>query len=201
MTTPPTNKGKEFPREPLTADEVRELFQAIPPNSSIGRRNRAILAVMYGAGLRISEVLALRPSNINIDGGSIRVLRGKGGKSRTAAINDAALVHVVRWVDRRKELRLPGSGSLMCTLAGGPVSPRYVRDMLNRAKAKTGVEKRVHPHGLRHTHASDLESNGVKVTEIQAQLGHSSLNTTAVYLGDISPTTRIENIRKRATEL
>jgi integrase/recombinase XerD len=90
---------------------------------------------------------------------------------------------------------------LFCTLDGEPVDPRYVRAMLQRAARRAGIEKRVHPHGLRHTHAKELEQEGIPVSEIQDQLGHVSLNTTAVYLKSISPSARISKIRNRRASL
>lgn len=197
---PPTNSGRTFPAEILSADEARTLLHAPSGRAPTGIRNRALIAVMYGAGLRLSETLALKPSDVDIDGGSIRVLHGKNDKPRTAGIDDGALMHVTRWIAARKALGIK-SRVLMCTLTGEALSPRYVRAMLGRAATKASIDKRVHPHGLRHTHAAELEAAGFTVSEIQQQLGHSSLNTTAVYLNHISPSARIAKIRQRRTAL
>jgi len=197
---PPTNSGKKFPSEILTAEEARSLLYAPNERPSTGLRNRAIIAVMYGAGLRLAESLALKPSDVNLDASEIRVLHGKGDKSRTAGIDVGAIVHIARWIDRRKALHISGR-VLLCTLEGGPLSPRYVRSMLVRMATRAGIDKRVHPHGLRHTHAVELELDGFTVTEIQQQLGHSHLNTTAVYLNHHSPSARIAKIRNRRSQL
>jgi site-specific recombinase XerD len=79
-------KGVKYPPEPLTGDEVRTLIDAIPKRTTTGKRNRALLAVLYRSGLRISEALSLKPSDI--DGLTIRVLHGKGDEARTTSIDD-----------------------------------------------------------------------------------------------------------------
>ena len=200
MTAPPTNAGKTYPSEILTPDEARALLYAPSNRAPTGLRNRALIATMYGAGLRLAEVLALRPTDVNLDAASIRILHGKGDKARTVGIDEGALLHIARWTDTRRTLGIKGK-VLMCTLDGGELSPRYVRAMLVRAAGRAGVVKRVHPHGLRHTHAAELEASGFTVSEIQQQLGHASLNTTAVYLNHISPSARVSKIRQRRSIL
>lgn len=200
MTAPPTNAGKSFPAEILSREEARALLYAPSRRAPTGQRNRALIAVMYGAGLRVAEALALKPSDVDLDGGAIRVLHGKGDKPRTAGIDDGALLHVSRWVDTRRSAHIR-SRLLFCTLDGRPMDPRYVRAMLVRSADRAGIDKRVHPHGLRHTHAAELEAAGFTVSEIQQQLGHTNLNTTARYLNHISPSARIAKIRQRRSEL
>ena len=151
--TPPPNKGHKYPAEPLTAEEVSLLLRGCSLRAPTGIRNRALIAVMYRAGLRVSEALALRPADVNTADGTLRVLHGKGDKARTVGLDSGALDAVARWADRRREYGFR-NGPLFCTLDGGPLSAGYVRDMLKRQRAKAGIEKRVHPHGLRHTHAA-----------------------------------------------
>lgn len=196
----PTNRGKKFPAEILTEQEVKALLYATNDRCPTGLRNRALIATLYGAGLRIQEALDLRPADVNVQEQSIRILHGKGDEARFVGIDQGALVHVVRWIDARKVLRLPGR-ILFCTLGGGPIAQSYVRAMLGRMRHRAGIDKRVHPHGLRHTHATELERAGVAVTVIQKQLGHTHLNTTATYLDHISPSARITQIGQRRTEL
>lgn len=200
MTAPPTNSGVTFPKEVLTETEARALLHAPSTRAPTGLRNRATIAIMYGSGLRLAEALALRPVDVDIEELSIRVLHGKNDKPRTVGIDAGALVHVVRWIDARKVLRIPGK-VLLCTLDGGPLQPRYVRAMLTRYADRVGIDKRVHPHGLRHTHAAELERQGFTVSEIQQQLGHSNLHTTATYLNHISPSARIRKIANRRSVL
>lgn len=196
MTPPPANSGETFPAEPLTEAEARALLLAPSHRAPTGLRNRALIAVLYGAGLRISEALALKPSDVDVDGTTIRVLHGKGDKARTVPIDNGALVHVARWIDARQRLGLRGR-VLFCTLDGTALQGRYVRAMLVRMAARAGIEKRVHPHGLRHTFAVELEREGFTVTEIQRALGHANLATTATYLNHLSAGALVEKVRHR----
>lgn len=188
------------PAETLTHDEMRALLRAPSLRAPTGVRNRALMATLYGAGLRCAEALSLRTIDVDLDAGSIRVLHGKNDWTRTVAILDSALIHIDRWMVQRKELGLPGR-TLFCTLNGDPVSDRYVRAMTARMAKRAGIERRVHPHALRHTHAAELEANGITVTEIQQQLGHRWLNTTQTYLNHICPSQRIARIRAVGAEL
>ncbi|MGH3925094.1 MAG: tyrosine-type recombinase/integrase, partial [Pseudonocardiaceae bacterium] len=125
----------------------------------------------------------------------IRVRHGKGGKARTVGIDDGSCAVIGRWLDLlRRRLRSP---ALFCTLTGRPLQPRYVRAMLSRYAARAGIDKRVHPHGLRHTHAAELAAEGVPVNVIPAQLGHALLKTTSVYLAHIAPAEVIARMSAR----
>lgn len=192
--------GRKFPAEILSPEEVRQLLYAPNDRYPTGLRNRALIATLYGAGLRIQEALDLRPTDIDVEERSIRILHGKNDKARFAGIDQGALLHVVRWIDARRARGTRGK-TLFCTLAGAPLNQRYVRAMLGRMATRAGIDKRVHPHGLRHTHATELERAGFTVTEIQQQLGHTHLNTTAIYLNHISPSARISKIGERRSVL
>jgi len=180
------NKGHKYPAEPLTRAEVAALLRQCSVKAPTGIRNRALIAVMYRAGLRISEALALRPADVNQADGTLRVLHGKGDKSRTVGLDAGAMDTVARWMDRRRDFGFR-NGPLFCTLAGTSMSDRYVRNMLKRITAKAGLEKRVHPHGLRHTHAAELVREGTPINVIRDQLGHSSLAVTDRYLRNVAP--------------
>jgi len=104
---------------------------------------------------------------------------------------------VSQWVDRRKALGLNGRQVLICTLKGGPVHPTYVRVLLRRLAEKAGIEKRVHPHGLRHTHAAELAAEGAPMNVVQKQLGHASLAVTSRYLDHVAPQALIDRLRER----
>lgn len=199
---PLTTVGRKFPPEALSEVEARRLVLAPSGRAPTGVRNRALMAVMYGSGLRCAEALALKPSDVDLESGWVRVLHGKGDASRTVGIDGGCIVHVVRWVETRRALGVPSRGRrLFCTLSGGPVDPRYVRAMVARYGVRAGIEKRVHPHGLRHTYAVELERSGFTVSEIQRLLGHKSLDTTATYLDHVSPSDLIEKVRNRRSVL
>ncbi|MEN8115017.1 MAG: tyrosine-type recombinase/integrase, partial [Actinomycetota bacterium] len=193
----PANKGVRYPAEVLTPDEVRRLIAACSETSSLGLRHRALITVMYRAGLRCSEALALRTKDLDLQAGSLAVLHGKGDRRRTVGIDRGAIQIVEAWVERRTELGLPTDAPLFCTLRGTPIPPSQIRTLLPRLAAKAGISKRVHPHGLRHTHAYELMMEGVEMPIIQAQLGHLSLATTNTYLAHIAPKEVIETIHKR----
>lgn len=192
----PPNYGRTFPPEILTENEIAALLRGCSQTAPTGIRNRALITVMYRSGLRIGETLALRLADIDPAKGSIRVLHGKGNKARTVGIDDGALAVLQRWIDTRRRYGFR-NGPLFCTLQGGRVSDRYVRDMLQRCRKRAGLEKRIHPHGLRHTHAAELADEGVPVTVIRDQLGHSSVAVTDRYLKGVAPSRVIAIGRNR----
>jgi site-specific recombinase XerD len=179
------NKGRDFPAEVLTTDEVTAIISQCSAKARTGIRNRALLMLLYRSGLRVSEALALKPSDVNLSDRTIRVLNGKGGKTTTRGFHAEATDALARWLDTRKQLGLR-NGPLFCTLDGGALHPQYVRNLLHRLAPKAGVDKRVHPHGFRHTFAVELEHAGVPVTIISKLLGHSSTAVTARYLDHLT---------------
>lgn len=174
-----------YPAEPLTPEEVAAIIGACSARSRTGIRNRALLTLLYRSGLRISEALALKPSDLSMADHSARVLHGKGNKATVRGFHRSADDALARWIDTRRALGFR-SAPLFCTLDGDALSDRYVRDMLKRAAAKAGVDKRVHPHGLRHTYADELRKAGADVVTISKLLGHSSIAVTARYLDHLS---------------
>jgi len=192
-----SNKGRRFPAEILTSAEAINLLKACNARCPSGARNRAILTLGYRAGLRVSEVLRLAKKDIDLAGGLIRVLNGKGGKSRTVPLDFATCATVERWVNRRKALGLGRRRRLFCTLKGGPILSGYIRALMPRLARKAGIEKRCHFHVLRHSFAAELSAEGVPVAEIQALLGHSSLATTSRYVAHLAPAELIKRIHNR----
>ena len=191
----PPNKGRKLPPELLTADDVRALLAACSTTAATGRRNRALLVVLYRAGLRLDEALALTPAGVDAAAGVLHV--GHRGTGRVAGIDPGALAIVEEWLKVRAGLGLAEDAPLFCTLAGGPLHPAYVRQLLPRLAAKAGIDKRVHASGLRHTHAAELAAEGLPVEVIQAQLGHESLASTDRYLKRIPPTDRLAALQRR----
>ncbi len=170
---PPANKGQRYPAEILTPDEVKALIRACSGRAPTGIRNRGVIVVLYRGGLRISEALALKLKDLDRDAGTIRVLHGKGDRARTVGLDPTAFAVIDRWLDRRSSLGINSRALLFCTLDGKPLATAYVRALLPRLAKRAGIEKRVHAHGLRHTHAAELAREGVPVNMIQAQLGHA----------------------------
>jgi len=161
------------------------------------QRNRALIALLYRAGLRINEALSLYPKDLELTDGSVRVLHGKGDRSRTFGLDPGAVAIIERWLDARSYLGLSGRHPVFCTLKGHRMTDAYVRVMLKRLGARAGIDKRVHAHGLRHTHAAQLRAEGVDIAIISRQLGHSSIATTARYLDHLAPRAVIEAMRSR----
>jgi site-specific recombinase XerD len=192
----PANGARKRAVELLTRAEVAALLRQCSTTAPTGIRNRALITIMYAAGLRVNEALDLKGADVNPANGTIRVLHGKGDKARTASIDDGSMALVQRWMDARARLGLR-QGKLFCTLAGGDLSDVYVRSMMSRIARKAGIDKRVHPHALRHAHAAELAAEGVPVNVIQAQLGHAHLSTTDVYLRHIAPADVIAMGRSR----
>jgi site-specific recombinase XerD len=185
-----------MPAEPLSRAEADALVAVISRRSLTGRRNRALATVLYRAGLRIGEALALKASDVDPDASTIRVLRGKGAKARTVGLDPGAMATVLRWTEARAAAGIR-TGPLFCTLAGRPLSRQYVSAMLKRQAAKAGIDKRVHPHGLRHTHGAELAAEHVPVNVISKQLGHSSSAVTARYIDHIAPAEVIAAMQAR----
>jgi site-specific recombinase XerD len=193
--------ARRFPAEPLTLADVEALRAACSRRAPTGIRNRALLAVLFRSGLRISEALALYPKDLDPAGGSLRVLHGKGDKARTAPLPADAADAIDRWLECRKRLRLTGRHPLFCTLKGEPLWDSYVRTLCKRLAAKAGVEKRVHPHGFRHGWALGQVESGTSLPVIQQLLGHSSLSTTATYVSDIAPAKAVAEATEKTAHL
>ncbi len=193
----PWNKGRKLPPEVLTADEVRALMDACSKRAPTGIRNRALIALLYRGLLRIDEALALKPKDLDRAASALRVLHGKGNKARTVGLDDGAWAVLAVWLERRKALGMNGRHPLFCNLKGGRLIPSYCRALFTRLAEKAGLEKRVHPHGLRHTGAAEMRAEGIDIGVISRQLGHASIATTDRYLNHLNPAAVVEAVRGR----
>jgi len=157
----------------LSKDDVKALLEA-PKNLG----HRAILATMYGTGLRVSEAVNLKVCDLDRDRKVIWVRRGKGHKDRQVMFPDQlreVLVAYWRW-RRPKEWLFPGGKP------GCPITRETVFETCRKAARRAGIDKPVHPHSLRHAFATHLLDDGVNLVVIQKLLGHANLKTTARYL-------------------
>ena len=187
MPTPPTNKGRKLPAEPLTAAEVAALLGASstgrPPASASAPSSGSCTAP--GSGRRVTRADAPRRGHRDVYRPGAR---GQGPQDPNGRIDPHCSALLDRWLDRRRALGLNGRHSVFATYSvgkvGQPLDPRYVRNASARAGAKAGIDKRVHPHGLRHSLAFDLAQRSVPTHVIQAQLGHASLAITDRYAAD-----------------
>lgn len=194
---------KKLPIEVLTSTEAKQLIDACSTRGASGVRNAALLALLYRSGLRIGEALALKPKDVDEASCTVRVLHGKGDKARTVAVDDIACKYLTRWMERRRSLGIGRRQPVFCTISknslGSELSQDYVRGFLVRVKQKAGIDKRVHAHGFRHSHAAELANEGVPVHLIQRQLGHSNVSITSRYIDHLSPQQVIDAIRSRPT--
>ncbi len=196
---PPACNGqprRRFPPEILSDAEVCRLLDACSRGPT-GLRNRALIAILYRGGLRINEALDLFPKDIDLEHGSIRILNGQGGRARTVGIDRTAGGIVARWLEVRGKLGKGRRAPVLCTLGGGRMGDAYIRVLIPRLARNAGIDKRVHAHGLRHTHAAELRAEGIDIGIISKQLGHQSIATTARYLDHIAPMAVIDTMRKR----
>jgi site-specific recombinase XerD len=185
------------PVEILTPTEAEQLLKQCSAKAPTGIRNRALITLLYRGGLRISEALALKVDDLDATAGTINIRHGKGDKQRTVGLDPGAFALINLWAQQRKQHGLNGRHPLISTLQGGPLEPAYVRALLPRLARKAGIGKRVHAHGLRHTHAAELAQEGKPMNLIQAQLGHANLNVTSRYLDHIQPRELIGAIQAR----
>lgn len=180
MHTPKT-KGR-LPR-PLDEVTVAALVTSEDPNAPKWRRARdcAVLEILYGSGLRVSEVCTLTLQSIASDGASLRVI-GKGSKERLVPLSAPAMKAIGQWLGIRHEVACDTSGSaLFLSARGNSVSRRDVTRLLDDACVRVGIEGGTHPHALRHSFATHLMDNGADTRSIQELLGHSDAATTQRY--------------------
>ena len=199
-TSTSTSTSRRRPPEVLTEAEAIALIRACSTRAPTGVRNRALIAVLWRSGLRISEALALELRDVDLDAGSLRVRHGKGDRSRTVGVDEQTSALLARWIDRRRKLSPGARSPVFCTLDGGRIDPSYIRRLLPRLAAKAGIDRRVHAHGLRHTYAAELAREGTAINVIRDALGHTSLAVTDRYLRDVAPTHVIDTMRARRWE-
>ncbi len=160
----------------LPKDESKELLDLPADRSAAGRRDGALLEMLYATGLRAAECCALDRDDVDSRQGTVRVM-GKGGKERVVPVGDAALQALDDWLAARGEVR----GALFTNLRGGRLSTRSVHRIVKRRARAAGIGRRVTPHTLRHTFATHMLGEGADLRLIQELLGHSRLSTTQRY--------------------
>lgn len=174
--------GRKLPRT-LTESQIEALLEAPDPEQTLGLRDRAMLELMYGAGLRVSELVGLELGQVNLRQGVLRVT-GKGSKERVVPIGQEAMHWLERYLARARPLlarhavRLP----LFLSRRGAPMSRQSFWQQVKRLALQAGIEPaQVTPHGLRHAFATHLLNHGADLRSLQMLLGHSSLSTTQIY--------------------
>ncbi len=167
----------------LTTDEIQRLLEAPSSQRPLGLRDRAILETMYSAGLRVGELVTLRDQDLDLEAGLARV-KGKGRKERLAHLGSFALNALGQWLAVR-QLADPDSAGraapVFTNRFGRRLTTRSVGRMLEKLLAETGLDRRTHPHTLRHSFATHLLDRGADIRSVQELLGHKSLVTTQIY--------------------
>jgi integrase len=193
----PRNKGQRYPADPPTVAEIVAVMRYAGTGLHAAPL-RALIVVLWRAGLRIQEAVALGESDLDERRGSLLVRRGKGGRRREVGMDDWAWEQLQPWLTARLDLPV---GPLLC-IATGPTrgrswSPGAARTELRHAAARAGVRKRFAPHQLRHAHAVEMAREGVPLIVIQRQLGHTNLGITSIYLQGIDSTEIIDTVHGR----
>jgi integrase len=184
---PPRNKGLRYPADPPKVEEIIAVMRAARDHPH-GRRLRGLIVIMWRAGLRIQEALALAEADLDHRRGALLVRRGKGGRRREVGMDAWGWEEVQSWLELHVQLPV---GPLFCVAngpaRGRPWSSAAARAELRRTAIRAGVRRRFAPHELRHAHAVEMAREGVPLIVIQRQLGHSNLGITSAYLSRVSP--------------
>lgn len=173
--------GKHLP-DVMTVEEIDTLIGAIDRTSREGQRNRAILETLYSCGLRVSELCALRLSDLYLDEGFIKV-EGKGNKQRLVPISPKAVKELRNYFpDRNEGLIKPGyEDYVFISRFGKNISRIMVFHIIKELAGMTGIKKTISPHTFRHSFATHLLEGGANLRAIQCMLGHESIGTTEIY--------------------
>jgi len=173
----------------LEPEEAQKLLSIPNKRYITGIRNKAILALMLNMGLRVSEVVNLKPGDLNLTKRKLRVVNGKGGVDRDLIIPEYTAELLKEW----KKARPKGSRYFFTTIKdkkegpfssskGSQVSARYIQFIVKRYAKKAGIDKAITPHSLRHTFATDFIRQGQNVMKLKKILGHSDISTTQIYV-------------------
>ena len=166
----------------LSLDEINEMVSAIDLSSNEGHRNRAMIEMLYGSGLRVSELVNLKQSNIYLDE-QYMLIEGKGSKQRLVPLSPVAEEWYRYWLDERATwpLKSESKDIAFVNRYGRPLTRAMVFTIVKRLCAAAGISKTVSPHTLRHSFATHLLQNGADLRIIQQLLGHEDLATTEIY--------------------
>lgn len=172
--------GKYLP-EVLSVDEVTAIIEGVDTRTWQGVRDRAILEILYGCGLRVSEVCSLKISNVYTSESFVRII-GKGNKERLVPMGGAAVDAFLEWLAVRPEAAAPAyDDDAFVNRFGKPLSRVSVFNMVKKAALLAGVDKEISPHTFRHSFATHLIENGADLRVVQEMLGHESILTTEIY--------------------
>lgn len=167
----------------LSTKEINSLIASIDLSSAQGERNRALLETLYGCGLRVSELISLKISDLFFDEGFIKVT-GKGDKQRFVPIGETTITYINHY---RNEIRIhqdinpAAKDTIFLNRRGKQLSRAMIFTIVKQLAEKAGIKKTISPHTFRHSFATHLLENGANLRAIQQMLGHESITTTEVY--------------------
>lgn len=166
----------------LTEDDVEALIGTPDPSRTLGLRDRAMLETLYASGLRVSELVGLAVSQVNLNGGVIRII-GKGAKERLVPLGEEALHWIRRYVCEARQALLRGrpANALFVTARARPMTRQAFWNLVKRYARAAGISKPISPHTLRHAFATHLLNHGADLRVVQMLLGHSDISTTQIY--------------------
>ena len=172
---------KKLP-EVLTEDEIIKLISSINLNNEFGQRNKTIVEVLYGTGIRVSELITLNLSNIFFNESFLKVF-GKGNKERFVPLGDVASIEIKKYLDLRKKLNIDPKFSdiLFLNRYGRQLTRSMIFKIIKDSAMEANIRKKISPHTLRHSYATHLLKNGADLRTIQLILGHESIITTEIY--------------------
>ena len=166
----------------LTSEEMVRLIETPDLSTPLGQRDRALLELLYAAGLRVSELVRLDLDHVNLDTREIRVW-GKGSKERLTLIGDPAAQALTTYLNdgRLNLLARKSTNALFVNRYGTRLTERSVQELLDKYARMVGIGKKIHPHMLRHTFATHMLNGGADLRVVQELLGHASLSSTQIY--------------------
>ncbi|MBC7892424.1 MAG: tyrosine-type recombinase/integrase, partial [Sphingobacteriaceae bacterium] len=174
--------GRKLP-DTLSFPEIESLLAAIDLSTPEGTRNRAIVEVLYGAGLRVSELTELKISELHFDIGFLRV-RGKGEKTRLVPLGRDAMKHTQLYLDgvrRHLTVKKGSEDHVFLNRRGSSLSRVMIFLLVKDLAEKIGLQKTISPHTFRHSFATHLIEGGADLRAVQEMLGHESITTTEIY--------------------
>jgi integrase/recombinase XerD len=185
-----------LPLAPDTTD-MRTLLDTPAPETPLGRRDRALLELLYSAGLRVSEVVALRPTNLDLDANCVRVV-GKGSRERVVPLGRHARERLDDYLALARPTLAAGKRArpeVFLSQRGAPLSRQAVWKLLKQHLRRACLDSRVSPHSLRHAFATHLLDGGADLRAVQAMLGHADVATTQIYT-HVAPR-RLRDVHRR----
>jgi integrase/recombinase XerD len=172
---------KKLPKV-LTEEEIKKLINSIDLNHDFGQRNKTIIEILYGTGIRVSELVNLKLSNIFFKENIIKVI-GKGNKERFVPFGEIASNEMKIYINNRNRLKIDSKSSdiLFLNRYGRGLTRSMIFKIISDASKRVGLAKKISPHTLRHSFATHLIKNGADLRTIQLILGHESITTTEIY--------------------